>query len=101
MHLVIAGNVSKTTGVLLKGHWRGDFPGGPVVKNPPANAGDAGSIPGRGTKTPYAAGPLSPRTTTTELAQLNKRAREPQTTEPTCPGAHEPQLEREKPTGHN
>ena len=23
-----------------------DFPGGPVVKNPPSNAGDAGSIPG-------------------------------------------------------
>ena len=25
-----------------------DLPGGPVVKNPPANAGDAGSIPGFG-----------------------------------------------------
>ena len=25
-----------------------DFPGGPVVKNPPANAGDTGSIPGPG-----------------------------------------------------
>ena len=25
-----------------------DLPGGPVVKNPPANAGDAGSIPGLG-----------------------------------------------------
>ena len=24
------------------------FPGGPVVKNPPANAGDSGSIPGSG-----------------------------------------------------
>ena len=24
------------------------FPGGSVVKNPPANAGDAGSIPGVG-----------------------------------------------------
>ena len=24
------------------------FPGGTVVKNPPANAGDAGSIPGSG-----------------------------------------------------
>ena len=24
------------------------FPGGPVVKNPPANAGDTGSIPGLG-----------------------------------------------------
>ena len=26
----------------------GDFPGGPVVRNPPANAGDIGSIPGPG-----------------------------------------------------
>ena len=25
-----------------------DFPGGPVVKNPPANAGDTGSIPNPG-----------------------------------------------------
>ena len=25
-----------------------DFPGGPVVENPPANAGDTGSIPGPG-----------------------------------------------------
>ena len=25
-----------------------DFPGGPVVKNPPANAGHTGSIPGPG-----------------------------------------------------
>ena len=25
-----------------------DFPGGPVVKNPPANAGNMGSIPGPG-----------------------------------------------------
>ena len=27
---------------------RGDFPGGTVVKNPPANAGDMGSSPGPG-----------------------------------------------------
>ena len=26
----------------------GDFPGGTMVKNPPANAGDVGSIPGLG-----------------------------------------------------
>ena len=43
----------------------GDFPGGPVVKNPPSNAGDAGSIPGRGTKIPQAAEQLSPCATTT------------------------------------
>ena len=31
-----------------------DFPGGPVVENPPANAGDEDSIPGPGTKTSHA-----------------------------------------------
>ena len=35
------------------------FPGSPVVKNLPSNAGDAGSIPGWGTKIPHAAGQLS------------------------------------------
>ena len=37
-----------------------DFPGGPVVKNPPCNAGDAGLIPGGGTKIPHAMEPVSP-----------------------------------------
>ena len=71
-----------------------DFPGGPVVKNPPSNAGDAGSIPGLGTKVPHAVGQLSPRATTIELTLLNERARMPQTTDPTCPGARTLQLER-------
>ena len=48
-----------------------DFSGGPVVKNPSCNAGDAGSIPGRGTRIPHATGQLSPRATTTELARHN------------------------------
>ena len=34
-----------------------DFPGGPVVKTLPSNAGGAGSIPGRGTKIPHASQP--------------------------------------------
>ena len=33
-----------------------DSPGGPVVKTPPSNARDGGSIPGRGTKIPRATG---------------------------------------------
>ena len=33
--------------VLVEKWWVG-FPGGTVVKNPPANAGDMGSIPGPG-----------------------------------------------------
>ena len=42
-----------------------EFPGGPVVKNLPSNAGDMDSIPGPG-KTPRATGPLSPHATTSE-----------------------------------
>ena len=33
----------------------GSFPGGSVVKNPPANAGDLGLIPGWGAKSPHVA----------------------------------------------
>ena len=50
-----------------------------MVKNPPSNAGDTGSIPGGGTKIPHAVGQLSPRAANTE---------------PVRPGAHVPQLER-------
>ena len=59
-----------------------DSPGGTVVKNPPSNKGDMGSIPGQGTNIPHAAG------------QPNLCAT---TTQPTRPGAHVPQLERENP----
>ena len=44
--------------------WR-DFPGGAVVKNPPASAGGHGFEPWSG-KIPYAAEQLSPWATTTE-----------------------------------
>ena len=37
-----------------------DCPCGPVVKNPPSNAGDAGSTTGWGTKIPHAMEKLSP-----------------------------------------
>ena len=43
-----------------------EFPGGPVVKNPPSNAGDAASIPGRGTKIPHATGQPKLQATTEE-----------------------------------
>ena len=36
-----------------------NFPSSPAVGNPPSNAGDVGSIPGRGTKIPRASGQLS------------------------------------------
>ena len=55
-----------------------DFPGGPVVKNPPCKVGDAGSIPGQGTKISHAMGQLSVYATATEH---------------THSGAYAPQLE--------
>ena len=42
----LPGKQGKSPGVRKK--LGGDFPGGAVVKNPPANAGDTGSIPGPG-----------------------------------------------------
>ena len=47
-----------------------DFPGGPVVKNPPSNAGDMGSIPGQGNKIPHAAGAVT--RVKTQRSQINK-----------------------------
>ena len=47
------------------------FPGGAVVENPPANAGDTGLIPGQGTKIPHTTGQLSPRAASTELVRRN------------------------------
>ena len=51
-----------------------DFPGGPVVKNPSCNAGDAGSTPGLGTKIPHATKQLSPRATARESMHCNERS---------------------------
>ena len=42
---------------MLLTHSVGNFPGGPVVKTLPSNAEGAGSIPGQGTKIPYASQP--------------------------------------------
>ena len=67
--------------------WVLDFPGGTVVKNPPANAGDTGSSPGPGRSHI----PQSNKARAPQLLSLHSRAREPQllspcaaTTEPTC-----------------
>ena len=51
-----------------------NLPGGPVVRNTPSNAGDAGSNPGWGTNIPHAVGQLSPRATTTEPTHRNERS---------------------------
>ena len=46
-----------------------DFSGGPVVENSPSNIGYAGSIPGRGTKSPHASEQLSLHDTAPESAR--------------------------------
>ena len=50
----------------LKTVW-GDFPVGPVVKNPSSKSGGTGSVPGRGTKTLHAKGQL-------KLCAVNRQA---------------------------
>ena len=42
---------------VFKRHTMGDFPGSPVVKTSPSNAGGMGLIPGQGAKIPHASCP--------------------------------------------
>ena len=67
-----------------------DFPGGPVVKNPPANAGNTDSIPGPW-KIPHDMEQLSPCIPTTE--PICPRAHALQQEKPPQWEAHTPQLE--------
>ena len=73
--------------VLLGCHFKNtinwDFPGDPVVKNPPSSARDMGSIPGWGTKIPHALGQLSPCTETME-PPARSRTHVPQQERPAC-----------------
>ena len=86
----------KTKKVRLKNvTW--DFPGGAVVKNPPANAGDIVLIPGPGSPTCH--GTTKPVHQTTEPAHHNYWS--PCALEPVChnywarvPRAHVPQQEK-------
>lgn len=55
-----------------------DFPGGPVDENPPANAGNTGSIPGTGRSHP----PQDDETHTAPLLSLPLRARAPHREKP-------------------
>ena len=57
------------------------FPGGAVVKNPPANAGDIGFEPWSG-KIPHAAEQLSPCATTTEPTRHTTEAHAPRARAP-------------------
>ena len=51
------------------------LPGGPVVKNPPANAGDTGSIPVQ--EDPHATEQLNPCSTITQPAHLKPPQEKP------------------------
>ena len=51
---------------VLKMVWGQDFPGGPVVKNLPWNAGDQVQFPGKGTKISHAMEQLSLNTVITK-----------------------------------
>ena len=53
-----AGTCQMAPGIVKK--CRRDFPGGPVLKNPPSNVGDVGLISVWGTKIPHTAGQISP-----------------------------------------
>ena len=78
----------------------GGFPGGAVVKNLPANAGDMGSSPGPGRSRM----PRSKKARAPQLLSLCSTAREPQllrpratTTESHVPRARAPQQEKPLP----
>ena len=78
----------------IKSHLSGDFSGGKVVKNQPANAGDMGLSPGPGRSHM----PQSNLARAPQLLSLRYTAREPQllsphatTTEARTPKAHAPQ----------
>ena len=65
------------------------LPGGPVVKNPPANAGDSISIPCLGRS--YM---LQATKGTTITRVWHSRAHKPQELKPTCPTARAPHQEK-------
>ena len=54
-----------------------DFLGSSVVRNPPSNAGQVGSIPGWGTEISHVKGQLSSWTATTEPKHWNKDVMQP------------------------
>ena len=54
-----------------------DFPGCPVVKNLPSNAGNTRSIPGGGTKSPHAMEQLSLRAIAKETCVLSQGRKPP------------------------
>ena len=72
----------------------GGFPGGPGVKNPPADAGDTSSVPGLGGSHM----PQSNEARAPQVRRMCSRARgcshALKRPKPTCPGARTPQQEK-------
>ena len=66
LKILTTGLPGKSNNILFLKLVNRDFPGGPVVRNLPSNAGDAGSIPDQGTKIPHLSPQLSPGPTTKE-----------------------------------
>jgi len=64
-------HVSKPPKELITNIYFRDIPYGPVAENPPSSAGDAGSIPGWGTKFPHNSGQLNLSATTREPESCN------------------------------
>ena len=84
----------------MKNSLVGGFPGGAVVKNRPANAGDKGSIPGPGRSHML----WSKLASAPQLLSLHSRAREPQLLSPHAlgPVLHNKRSHRnEKPVHRN
>ena len=100
LHNIIASHLKRNWLLYLHSSLRipgWGFPGGAVVKTPPANAGDTGSIPGPGRSHM----PQSNWARVPQLLSLCSRAHEPQllspraaTTEAHVPRAHAPQQEK-------
>ena len=67
-----------------------DFPGGPAFKNPPANAGDMGSIPGPGRSRLWRGNEAC----ASQLPSWRSRAHVSQLLKPVCPRARAPQQEK-------
>ena len=78
----------KCLSLLLPKNLKWSFPGGSVIKNPPADAGDTCSVPGPGS--PHV--PWSSEAPVTWLLSQCSRAQEPLSTEPPQYWAPEPGL---------
>ena len=65
-----------------------DFPGGPVVKTPPSNAGGEGSVPGQGAKISRASWLKNPKHNTETIQwKIQKRLKKKKKNKPHSPAA--------------